>query len=861
MAPSVAENIITVSLEHASPAELDTRPSKRPRKGGSTRDVPEEASPSAPAQLDHIFIADGIVAKKGGKKTPLSCAECRRLKLRCDRVFPCASCKKRGCAEICPEGVLVSGKGTRFILANTEQLHSKIIEMSDRIRSLEEALEELHSSINKDTHPLLATNELLNIKSTMGLYGGAQKGGNDVLGGHTSSTPSDGGHDNHADDKPGQMDVDPTRFDYVGQSDQKRQDTTDSSSLLSSSGPHYKGEDKLLTPEIMRLSDSFPISGNVSPEPNPKVREFIRSKLPARHVAEHLWEQAKQNALWQYNPHPNETFLPNLINHVYTSSIHELCPRRLSLLLMIMAVGTLVDLTEPPYQHSASSLDALQILESRAEQYHHLARAALCEIPVMEETNIDTIIALFYEIWYLLVFSDRKKAAGYAFGLMGLTAKLAQSIGLHRDGVKSKMIPEEVEKRRSLFWELLYLDARLSLSLGRPPSLIRHHVDCKRPSYTPVEGCDPAESLHFFQEWKHSSYISCLSPVLELISGPPSSLDYAQVIELDTRIREFTVPPPLRSGATHSRQLMMQKASLSTALEAVLLQLHRTFFTRALSGPERAFNRRHPFAPSVVAVFLSASRMIATVEALFRREPNLTSRILAFWSNAFSAAVALCLLVSRAPFTCLSPAALQELERARILFEAAKDTCPRAMQVIPILDTLVLKANHIYTRWAEGDDVPSLALRHTLSDDPTQEAMMQQINQQPSHDSFANAHRSLSQCIAEVHQRAMILFPSRKPCQCAQRAQTNRATPCPPSHSWSPPPKLSPSQTMSPVLPDLYDGSMLHGVLPGNGPGITSINVNLNPSSRMAVVESINFDFGALNQTWNDGSQNWMAWF
>ena len=68
MAPSVAENIITVSLEHASPAELDTRPSKRPRKGGSTRDVPEEASPSAPAQLDHIFIADGIVAKKGGKK-------------------------------------------------------------------------------------------------------------------------------------------------------------------------------------------------------------------------------------------------------------------------------------------------------------------------------------------------------------------------------------------------------------------------------------------------------------------------------------------------------------------------------------------------------------------------------------------------------------------------------------------------------------------------------------------------------------------------------------------------------------------------------------------------------------------------
>lgn len=30
-----------------------------------------------------------------------------------------------------------------------------------------------------------------------------------------------------------------------------------------------------------------------------------------------------------------------------------------------------------------------------------------------------------------------------------------------RNGGKSKVIPEEVEKRRSLFWELLYLDARL----------------------------------------------------------------------------------------------------------------------------------------------------------------------------------------------------------------------------------------------------------------------------------------------------------------------------------------------------------------------------------------------------------------
>lgn len=120
----------------------------------------------------------------------------------------------------------------------------------------------------------------------------------------------------------------------------------------------------------------------------------------------------------------------------------------------------------------------------------------------MEETNVETITALFYEIWSLLAFSDKKKAAGYAWGLMGLTAKLAQSMSFFSEdidfliltpvsifrsvsvcilsrellevysyhlgfaltdcnGGKSKVIPEEVDKRRSLFWELLYLDARL----------------------------------------------------------------------------------------------------------------------------------------------------------------------------------------------------------------------------------------------------------------------------------------------------------------------------------------------------------------------------------------------------------------
>ncbi|KAJ3874208.1 fungal-specific transcription factor domain-containing protein [Lentinula edodes] len=96
-------------------------------------------------------------------KGELSCAECRRLKLRCDKKLPCSSCRRRGCESICPCGTLEAGVGTRFILASTNQLHSKISLMSSRIRALEDALAIFQASVSSERHPLLE-DELLKIK-------------------------------------------------------------------------------------------------------------------------------------------------------------------------------------------------------------------------------------------------------------------------------------------------------------------------------------------------------------------------------------------------------------------------------------------------------------------------------------------------------------------------------------------------------------------------------------------------------------------------------------------------------------------------------------------------------------------------
>jgi len=110
--------------------------------------------------------AVGSAARHKKRNTALSCAECRRLKLRCDRKFPCSACIKRGCSQICPDGSLTTGKGNRFVLANTEALHEKIEQLSHRVRSLEDALSVAHKAIASDRHPLLS-DELMRIKNPL----------------------------------------------------------------------------------------------------------------------------------------------------------------------------------------------------------------------------------------------------------------------------------------------------------------------------------------------------------------------------------------------------------------------------------------------------------------------------------------------------------------------------------------------------------------------------------------------------------------------------------------------------------------------------------------------------------------------
>lgn len=169
-----------------------------------------------------------------------------------------------------------------------------------------------------------------------------------------------------------------------------------------------------LPDEIVRLAANFPCTTLTHESSSPSIsqpsidlelRQKLKDHLPTEERARYLYEQAKENAFWQYNPHPSETFFPNLVWHVYNAKVEDIHPQRLSLLYMVLAIGSLVDMNQEP-----ESADG--------ERYHQLARAALCESQIMEDTTVDTIITLFYMTWYMVVFSDKKKAVNHAWGLV-----------------------------------------------------------------------------------------------------------------------------------------------------------------------------------------------------------------------------------------------------------------------------------------------------------------------------------------------------------------------------------------------------------------------------------------------------------
>ncbi|KAJ7207535.1 fungal-specific transcription factor domain-containing protein, partial [Mycena pura] len=584
---------------------------------------------------------------------------------------PCGKCVARGCGSICPDGTFQLIPRSSLVLANTEELHERIEHLCSRIRELEDALRTLQVSVSNEPHPLLRT-DLLQLKSFP-----ARPARNGI----SSSSPES----NNSSSTPVSDDVPQPRTE--------EENFVDAFGTLTI-GLH--GESSFLgqtarSEYLLRALSKAPPSPMVPPPrlsrritelsfPDPEVVDEelgceIFELLPPLSEAIRLCDTYLEHGAYLPITLQRTELIDDVLEAVYRAGSFETMKAHhsLALLFAVFATATLLDQRRHPYC-------------TEAQEYYYLARAALGLASPVRETTLAAIQALLHMAQYVDL-SDWEGGSGSSTAWLyaGTAVRLAYGVGLHLNSERWHLSDEASERRSRLFWQLFVHDAWLSFSLGRPTAMSTNYIDC--PAYVADHSAD-------LSWW--SKYGVLMHSIMSCAFGAkvPS---YTTILELDRKVRDFYIPPQLRTTCAietpaPSQYLLMQRFLLLSAKETTLLNLHRAYFAQALQDkPDDLAN--HRFIPSVMAAYRSAWRLICSLVIMWRDCPTLLVRVGSAWSPALSAAIVMCILVTRAPTSKMTKSSLEELDALVRLFQDAAGSCRFAANLVPPILVLARKAH------------------------------------------------------------------------------------------------------------------------------------------------------------------------
>ncbi|KAJ7057156.1 fungal-specific transcription factor domain-containing protein [Mycena amicta] len=382
----------------------------------------------------------------------------------------------------------------------------------------------------------------------------------------------------------------------------------------------------------------------------------------------------------------------------------------LALFFVILCFGALGDTSMPfptASPETSSSADDLRP-DSRGGRdsghYYRLTKASLTLEPVLEgPPSVATVQTLALMAIYEGLRAGENSIES-TWAIFGLSTKLAQSIGLHRDCARWGLKPAEVQKRRALFWELFITDCWQALATGRLPTFSLPFVDCELPQDVDETMADDGKPQSSFPYWKARFGAECVSAVVQgtLTSRAPR---YSIILELDRKVRDMEFPkyatgtPPEGVGLSQTMSHFMP----TNYRHLTLLYIHRCFFAHAIQNhPNDPI--KSPYAPSFLAGYRSACDLLSSLRLQFNTFPTEIARYWVLWTHAFSSAIMLSSVVTHATRSKVARAALLELGKACELFEAASQLCPgsRASKFLPILQRVSKRAVAVFEDACNG---------------------------------------------------------------------------------------------------------------------------------------------------------------
>ncbi|KAJ7093817.1 hypothetical protein B0H15DRAFT_142470 [Mycena belliarum] len=594
------------------------------------------------------------------------CAECKRLKLKCDKKIPCASCVRRGCDGTCPTGTyLPTGRGKRTVPTEAARLRRTVAGMEARIKELETAVTG-------------SWNYHLDHCPHLGI-----------------STPKASAVDQLVE-KVGALSVtDSGDSQYFGP-------TAGTEALLSIEPSDPVLEQSPSAFVAATAAFSLGLDGAMQWKDDHALTQLL-VRLPSKPRAWQLCEVYFENGCWSGTPIMRAEFV-ELLSRVYSSlgapdpgacSLHEM-----AVLYGVFALGALVDLTLAPYN-------------AESEYYFDLCRAALSVHSIFDSPSSATIQALVLVSIFHSDGGPRFSMNG-AWSVICLASNLCRNMGLHTGRPLPGSTPQEIQRHRALFWETYSIETIQSLAVGRPAGSSLANISCPFPT-DEQQICDTGSIRggYYRRRWQYMKEIA--APVMEMYLRvhPPA---YGVIVDLDQRIRKFMhatactdLPTP---DALDSPSVYFQRNMMHQRCTNMLLYIHIGAFIEAVSE-----NPVDPYYTSKATSFLSAHRYASEVlRAAIQnstRHAELFTRWWPFWRPLLHAAIVLGVVAAKCPSFRLAPQALLEHFVAVDLFERGAAMSSRARSALTVLRTLREKAITAYSQHA-GD--PEGSSRESASD-------------------------------------------------------------------------------------------------------------------------------------------------
>ncbi|KAI8667623.1 Fungal-trans domain-containing protein [Fusarium sp. Ph1] len=237
--------------------------------------------------------------------------------------------------------------------------------------------------------------------------------------------------------------------------------------------------------------------------------------------------------------------------------------------------------------------------DSSAEEWLHLSERALVKGEFLSNNTVAGLQTL-HLMAHLRLQLDEGRRGDSAWPLWGLVMRLIQAMGMYRDGDRWNLPQDVVEERRKVFWECNSADIFQAHCFSRPSAINPEHCDTAFPSEPVRPNGEKSYSILRFELSQISSEI--LNMAMK-VRRPA----YSEVTDLDLRLSEFehNIPYSLRCRAallaTPSRYPQLETA-ISASPEPSRMSLTISFqqTNLALNVSETIINLHRPYYARVL---------------------------------------------------------------------------------------------------------------------------------------------------------------------------------------------------------------------------------------------------------------------